>query len=120
MLHIESIEQKWGPTVNDATGIDAADQIDGTGQIDASGIEATSQIDGTGQIDATGQIEQVTRALGTRMLEAGAARVLTISQTYRSSVQDVWDACTSPERIQRWFLPISGELRLGGRYQLEG
>ena len=27
---------------------------------------------------------------------------------------------TSPERIPRWFLPISGDLRLGGRYQLEG
>jgi uncharacterized protein YndB with AHSA1/START domain len=32
----------------------------------------------------------------------------------------VWDACTNPERIPRWFLPISGELRVGGRYQLEG
>jgi uncharacterized protein YndB with AHSA1/START domain len=25
-----------------------------------------------------------------------------------------------PERIPRWFLPVSGELRAGGRYQLEG
>jgi uncharacterized protein YndB with AHSA1/START domain len=29
-------------------------------------------------------------------------------------------ACTNAERIPRWFLPISGELRVGGRYQLEG
>jgi len=27
---------------------------------------------------------------------------------------------TNPERIPRWFLPISGDLRLGGRYQLHG
>lgn len=27
---------------------------------------------------------------------------------------------TSPERLPRWFLPVSGELRLGGRYQFEG
>ena len=27
---------------------------------------------------------------------------------------------TSPDRISRWFLPVSGDLRLGGRYQLEG
>jgi hypothetical protein len=32
----------------------------------------------------------------------------------------VWDACTNPERIPRWFLPVSGDLRLGGRFQLEG
>src|SRR5437667_221963 len=33
---------------------------------------------------------------------------------------DVWDACTNPERIARWFLPVSGDLREGGSYQLEG
>jgi hypothetical protein len=32
----------------------------------------------------------------------------------------VWDACTNPERIPRWFLPVSGELREGGRYQIQG
>ena len=28
--------------------------------------------------------------------------------------------CTNPDRIRRWFLPVSGELKEGGRYQLEG
>jgi uncharacterized protein YndB with AHSA1/START domain len=32
----------------------------------------------------------------------------------------VWEAVTSADRIPRWFLPITGELTLGGRYQLEG
>lgn len=32
----------------------------------------------------------------------------------------MWDALTNVERIPRWFLPITGELRVGGRYQLEG
>ena len=27
---------------------------------------------------------------------------------------------TNGERIPRWFLPVSGELGPGGRYQLEG
>ena len=71
-------------------------------------------------IDTTSQISAVRRQLGRRVLEAGEARVMTISQTYDASVEDVWDACTNPERIPRWFLPISGDLRLGGRYQLEG
>jgi uncharacterized protein YndB with AHSA1/START domain len=32
----------------------------------------------------------------------------------------LWDAVTNPERLPRWFLPVSGDLRLGGRYQFEG
>jgi uncharacterized protein YndB with AHSA1/START domain len=71
-------------------------------------------------IDVVHQINAVQRRVGSRTLAAGEARVVTISQTYRASLDDVWDACTNAERIPRWFLPISGELRLGGRYQLEG
>jgi uncharacterized protein YndB with AHSA1/START domain len=71
-------------------------------------------------IDVTEQINASRRRLGRRTLEAGEARTLTITQTYDAPVEDVWDACTNPERIPRWFLPVSGDLRLGGRYQLEG
>ncbi|MBV2365569.1 SRPBCC family protein [Streptomonospora nanhaiensis] len=71
-------------------------------------------------IDVTHQISAVRRRLGTRMLEAGEARVSTISQTYDAPLEDVWDACTNPERIPRWFLPVTGDLREGGHYQLEG
>jgi uncharacterized protein YndB with AHSA1/START domain len=71
-------------------------------------------------IDVQEQVSAVRRQVGTRVLEAGEARVVTISRTYGSALEDVWDACTNPERIPRWFLPVSGELRLGGRYQLEG
>jgi uncharacterized protein YndB with AHSA1/START domain len=71
-------------------------------------------------IDVTQQVNAVRRQVGTRVLEAGEARVVTVSQTYDSAIDDVWDACTNPERITRWFLPVSGDLRLGGRYQLEG
>ncbi|MCG5216589.1 SRPBCC family protein [Streptosporangium sp. KLBMP 9127] len=71
-------------------------------------------------IDVSGQINAVRRQIGNRVLEAGEARVLTISQTYDTTVDDVWDACTNPERIPRWFLPISGDLQLHGRYRFEG
>lgn len=70
-------------------------------------------------IDIDHQVNAVRRRVGTRVLEAGEARTVTISQTYDATVNDVWDACTNPERIPRWFLPISGDLRLGGSYQLE-
>lgn len=71
-------------------------------------------------IDVKHQISEVRRAVGSRILEAGQARVMTVSQSYDSSLDDLWDACTNRERIPRWFLPVSGDLRLGGRYQLEG
>lgn len=71
-------------------------------------------------IDVVHQINAVQRQVGSRLLDAGEARTVTVIRTYGAPVEDVWDACTNPERIPRWFLPISGELHLGGRYQLEG
>ena len=32
--------------------------------------------------------------------------------------RDLWEALTSAERIPRWFAPVSGDLRLGGRFQV--
>lgn len=71
-------------------------------------------------IDVTEEISAVRREVSDRVLEAGRARVVTVSRSYRTELADLWDACTNPERIPRWFLPVSGELREGGRYQLEG
>jgi uncharacterized protein YndB with AHSA1/START domain len=71
-------------------------------------------------IDVETQVNAEQRIVGTRKLEAGEARSTTIAQVYDTDVDDLWDACTSAERIPRWFLPIEGDLRLGGRYALQG
>jgi uncharacterized protein YndB with AHSA1/START domain len=71
-------------------------------------------------IDVSQQINAVRRVVGSRVLDAGEATVVTVARTYPSEIDDVWDACTNPERLPRWFLPVTGELRPGGRYQLEG
>jgi uncharacterized protein YndB with AHSA1/START domain len=71
-------------------------------------------------IDVAHQINAVARRVGARTLDVGEARTVVVSQTYRAALDDLWDACTNAERIPRWFLPITGELRVGGRYQLEG
>ena len=71
-------------------------------------------------IDFMTQLNAVEREVGNRTLDAGQARTVTVTQVYDTSVDDLWDACTNIERIPRWFLPISGELKVGGRYQLEG
>ncbi|MFI6503299.1 SRPBCC family protein [Nonomuraea typhae] len=43
-----------------------------------------------------------------------------MKRTYDAEVADVWDALTDPDRMKRWFMPISGDLRPGGTFQLEG
>jgi uncharacterized protein YndB with AHSA1/START domain len=52
--------------------------------------------------------------------EGKPARVVVAVRTYDTDRRDLWDALTDRERIPRWFLPIEGDLKLGGRYQLKG
>ena len=71
-------------------------------------------------IDTTGQIEAVARAVEDRDVEGAPARAVVLAQTYATGVDDLWAAVTTADRIARWFTGVSGDLRLGGRYQLEG
>lgn len=71
-------------------------------------------------VDVQRQLDDVTRGVAATEIDGAAANVQTLAQTYPAPLDDVWDAVTSADRIARWFLPISGELRLGGRYQIEG
>jgi uncharacterized protein YndB with AHSA1/START domain len=71
-------------------------------------------------IDINAQLDAVDRAVSTEEVEGVQSRVQTLVQTYPSPIDDVWSAVTSAERIGRWFLPVTGDLRLGGQYQLEG
>ena len=48
------------------------------------------------------------------------ALVVVAARTYATTVDDLWDAITTPARLVRWFLPVEGDLKLGGRYQLKG
>ena len=48
------------------------------------------------------------------------ARMVSGSATFETTLEDLWNAVSSPERISNWLLPISGELKLGAHYQLEG
>jgi uncharacterized protein YndB with AHSA1/START domain len=71
-------------------------------------------------IDVVREIEAVQRGVGEGRIPAGDGRSLVLRRDYDAPIEDVWDALTNPERIGRWFLPISGDYRLGGRYQFEG
>jgi len=48
------------------------------------------------------------------------ARSVVLARSYDTTTDDLWDALTNAERIPRWFAPVSGELKLGGRYQIKG
>lgn len=52
--------------------------------------------------------------------EGKPARGVTLEREYDTTTDDLWDAVTNPERLPRWFLPVTGDLKLGGRYQLQG
>jgi len=71
-------------------------------------------------VDVVTQIESVQRGVETAERDGTPVRVQRLTQEYPASIDEVWDAVTSADRIPRWFLPVSGDLRLGGRYQLEG
>lgn len=47
-------------------------------------------------------------------------KILRVRRRYEARPEEVWDAIADPDRIVRWFLPLSGDLREGGRYELEG
>jgi uncharacterized protein YndB with AHSA1/START domain len=42
----------------------------------------------------------------------GAVRV---EDVYDTDIDDLWEACTTPERLARWIAQVSGDLRVGGR-----
>ena len=51
-----------------------------------------------------------------RRLPAGDARCAVFTRTYDAGIEDVWDACTDPERLRRWYAPVAGDLHLGGTF----
>jgi uncharacterized protein YndB with AHSA1/START domain len=65
-------------------------------------------------------IDAVSREVIDREFQGQPARAVVIRRSYPTNVEDLWDALTNAERLPRWFLPLSGDLRLGGRYQFGG
>ncbi len=71
-------------------------------------------------IDALAYAGAVVRSVKSVERDGKPAKSVIATATYETGIEDLWDAITTASRIKRWFLPISGELKLGGRYQLEG
>lgn len=71
-------------------------------------------------LDVAGQLGTVERTVSSLERDGQPARAVTLARSYATTVEDLWDAVTTAERITRWFLPITGNLEVGGSYQLEG
>lgn len=72
------------------------------------------------RFDVKKHLGAVNRSVASLERDGRAARAITLARSYPTRAGDLWDALTNPERILRWFLPISGELEPGGRFQFEG
>ncbi len=65
-------------------------------------------------------LSAVERSVSSLERDGQPARSVTLGRSFAVALDELWDALTNRERIPRWFLPVSGDLELGRRYQLEG
>lgn len=70
--------------------------------------------------DVLDELAAARRAMGKGSVPAGDAYTIEVRRRYEAHIDDVWDAITNPERLRRWLKPVTGELRLGGKYELDG
>ncbi|MCY3614430.1 MAG: SRPBCC domain-containing protein [Bacteroidetes bacterium] len=71
-------------------------------------------------LDVASHLDAVQRSVVYIDRDRKAASEVILSRSYATTVKDLWDALTNGDRIPRWFLPITGELELGGQFQFEG
>ena len=65
-------------------------------------------------------IGAVTREVRNIEYEGKPAAAVVASRSYDTDIEDLWDAITNADRLPRWFSAVRGELKQGGRYQIEG
>jgi uncharacterized protein YndB with AHSA1/START domain len=54
------------------------------------------------------------RTIGTMRALDEARGAVRVEDVYDTDIDDLWEACTSPERLARWIAQVSGDLREGG------
>jgi uncharacterized protein YndB with AHSA1/START domain len=52
-----------------------------------------------------------------RALDEGRGAVR-VEEIYDTDIRDLWEACTSPERLARWLAQVSGDLKVGGTIEM--
>lgn len=49
----------------------------------------------------------------------GETVTVRMRRSYQAEPEELWDALTDPERMRRWFWPVTGDFRVGGTFQLQ-
>lgn len=70
--------------------------------------------------DPLADVGLVAREVRTTERNGTPTRVVIARRDYATNQADLWDALTNADRLPRWFFPVSGDLELGGQYQIEG
>jgi uncharacterized protein YndB with AHSA1/START domain len=70
--------------------------------------------------DLTAHMKAMSRTVRNLERDGKPAKAIVATCTYNTDPADLWDAITNPKRLPRWFSPVTGDLRQGGKYQVEG
>jgi uncharacterized protein YndB with AHSA1/START domain len=66
------------------------------------------------------QLQAIQREVRHCAVASGEGIGVLVRREYAAPIGECWLALTDPERLKRWFLPVGGELRVGGTFQTEG
>ena len=72
------------------------------------------------EFDAGMHLAETERTVAFLERDSQQASAVTLSRRYTTAIENLWDAVTNSQRFPRWFTVVSGDLELGGRYQVEG
>ena len=70
--------------------------------------------------DLLAEIAETAREVARRGAGDDELIAVSLRREYPADVADVWDAVTDPARLARWFAPVTGDLRQGGTFAVEG
>jgi uncharacterized protein YndB with AHSA1/START domain len=70
--------------------------------------------------DLAAHISAMSRTVRNLERDGKPAKAVVTSCVYDTTVDDLWDAIVTADRRRRWFGVVDGDLRLGGKYKIEG
>lgn len=57
------------------------------------------------------------RIIGTTQALDDARGMVRVEDVYDTDIDDLWEACTTPERLARWIAEVSGDVHVGATVQ---
>ncbi len=69
--------------------------------------------------DLAEHIRTMSRAVRNLERDGQPAKAVVTSHVYDTTIDDLWDALVTADRRRRWFGIVTGDLAVGGHYQIE-